>query len=108
MAHKYNCEKNGWKHMLLLPGTFGYDNLVISLYHVISNNNFDKNLIKEKTVEELSSLVHDGWSINYIYWRDNEPQIDKTFKYISPYNKLGDTRRNTCAITNFNDFPDYY
>ena len=105
MAHKYNCEKNGWKHMLSIPGSFGYDNLVISLYHVISNNNFDKNLIKEKTVEELSSLVHDGWSINYIYWRDNKPFINNT-QYKPPFKALGDDQRNLCAITKYEDLPE--
>jgi hypothetical protein len=101
-AHKYNCVANKWTHIQLKKGSFGYDNLAVSIGYTLQNFIFNK-LSNDKIIDILAELIHQGWCINYIYWRDNEPQIDKTFKYISPYNKLGDTRRNTCAITNFND-----
>ena len=105
LAHKYNCEKNGWNYSPLQSRCFGYDNLAISLYHVFSNNNFDKKLIKEKNIEELASLVHEGWCINYIYWRDNKP-YEKNSLYIKPFAELGDDVRNFCAITKYNDLPE--
>lgn len=105
MAHKYNCEKNGWKHMLSIPGSFGYDNLVISLYHVFSNNNLDKKTIQEKNVEELSSLVHEGWKINYLYWRDYTPFVNNP-QYKPPFKPLGDEQRNLCSKLSYDELPE--
>lgn len=104
-AHKYNCEKNGWKYMLLIPGTFGYDNLVLSLYHVFSNNNHDKKTIHKKSLEELSSLVHEGWKINYIYWRDHTPFVNNP-QYKPPFKPLGDNQRNLCATLSYEELPE--
>jgi len=99
-AHKYNCDANKWSHIPLKKGSFGYDNLAVSIGYTLQNFIFSK-LSNDKIIDILADLVHQGWCINYIYWRDNEPQFDKTFKYIPPYNKLGDTRRNTCTVTDF-------
>lgn len=99
-AHKSNCGANNWTYIQLKKGSFGYDNLAVSIGYTLQNFVFSK-LSDDKIIDTLAVLIHQGWCINYIYWRDNEPQLDKTFKYISPYNKLGDTRRNTCAVTDF-------
>jgi hypothetical protein len=101
-AHKYNCTSHKWSYFPLKKGSYGYDNLAVSIGYTFQNFMHNK-LSDYKIIDILAELIHQGWCINYIYWRDMEPQLDKTFKYISPSNKLGDTRRNTCAITNFND-----
>jgi hypothetical protein len=101
-AHKYNCNIHKWSYNPLKKGSFGYDNLAVSIGYTLQNFIFS-NKSNDKIIDILAELIHRGWCINYIYWRDNEPELDKTFKYISPYNKLGDMRRNNCAITDFND-----
>lgn len=98
-ANKYNCEKNNWKHLPLKKGSFGYDNLAVSLGYVL-NYYISKGYILPK-YKYIASLVHEGWCKNYIYWRDNKPQNSTIYKYIAPYNPLGDDRRNLCSQTNF-------
>ena len=66
LAHKYNCEKNGWNYTLLQSRCFGYDNLAISLYHVFSNTNFKK-LLKEKNVDYVLSNSFGFLCISLIY-----------------------------------------
>jgi hypothetical protein len=98
-AHKYNCEKNNWKHFPLKRGSFGYDNLAVSLGCVLEY--YISNDCILPTSEYIASLVHEGWCKNYIYWRDNNPQNSSVYKYIAPYNSLGDERRNLCSQTPF-------
>lgn len=97
-AHKHNCAASGWQFNPLKPGAFGYDNLACSIGYAFDNAASDD-------IMTLADLVHRGWCINYAYWRDNRPyESDK--RYIAPYNPIGDERRNTCAVTAFNDLPD--
>ena len=93
-THKHNCESNGWKHYPLRKGCFGYDNLAISIGLALTNYVADK--------EELAKKIHEGWCINYIFWRDEKPHETSTdYKYIKPYTPLNDERRNLCAQTDF-------
>lgn len=96
-AHKYNCEKNNWKYYPLQKGAFGYDNLAISIGYVFLYYNFDN--VYSKII--VADLIHQGWSINYLYWRDYNPQNNSEYKYIAPYKSLNDERRNICANTQF-------
>lgn len=93
-AHKFNCKANEWNYNSLIPGAFGYDNLIVSIGFALENCS------QNPTIEELSNLIHEGWIINYIYWRDNKPYIDSEF-YRKPYTDLGDEIRNKNAITKF-------
>jgi hypothetical protein len=95
LVHTQHCEFNGWSLSKLSPGTFGYDNLVISVDVVTAN-------FRNLNVSQLAELVHTAWCDNYIYWRDTPIRHG----YKMPFNKLGDHRRNQCAITAFADLPD--
>lgn len=96
-AHEYNCEQNNWKYYPLKRGSFGYDNLAVSIGYVLTY--YDTVGWILPTIDKMASLVHEGWCKNYIYWRDNQPYINT--KYIQPYNKLDDERRNICSNTSF-------
>jgi hypothetical protein len=94
-VHKHYSEKMKWTYKPLFPGTFGYDNLAISIAYTLSS-------IKNKKYEinELATLVHEGWIINYLYWRNNKPYLTNEI-YKKPYNPLGDERRDKCASLSF-------
>lgn len=97
--HKYNCDNNGWFYNPLKPGCFGFDNLVICIGYITPLLN--KNL----TLQEIADLVHQAWTINYIYWRDNKPWLRLNSPYIKASKPLGDKRRNECANTKYSDLP---
>lgn len=100
-CHRYNSEKNLWKYTELKPGSFGYDNLAHSLCYA-----FQTIIDGEYGVNNLASAIHNGWSENYLFWRDHQPGSTNTLvKYYEPYNKLGDERRNMAATTRFQDLP---
>ena len=98
-AHKSSCIAYGWKHFPLKKGAFGYDNLAVSIGYTLSHIL----TAPHDTIDVVSDLIHQGWCINYIYWRDHQPWLNPTYKYIQPYAPLGDERRNTCAQTVFQD-----
>lgn len=96
IVHKDMTIKSGWNITPLIQGQFGYDNYALSIGYFFTN--YNQNL----TDNELASLVHDGWTINYIYWRDHEPW-KKSKDYYSPASPLGDVRRNDCANKKYKD-----
>lgn len=98
-CHKVLSEKSGWNYMPLKEGSFGYDNLAMSIGYMLDN--FKPNQSKEV----YALFIHEGWCMNYIYWRDCLPGEHNPNAYISPYTPLGDERRNKCAITNYNSLP---
>ncbi len=119
IVNKYNSTANNWTYYKLQAGTFGFDNIVLSLYYLFENSKISD--LTESNIEKLSDYIHEGWIINYTYWRDNEPWTksdDSSFgvaatfcsegakkveDYIKPYSPLGDKRRNDCAATKYND-----
>lgn len=98
-VHRKMSAHYKWKYFPLKQGAFGYDNLACSIYYVFNNCS------RESSVNEIASQVHDGWVINYMYWKNNEPWKTNNF-YKKPSQVLGDDRRNMCAKTKFNDLPD--
>ena len=94
-CHKYNCEKNGWKFNPLKKGAYGYDNLAIVLGNIFTG------IINENICEN----IHNSWSENYIFWRDNKP-YENNNNYIKPYSPLGDTRRNNLVNLKFAELDD--
>lgn len=107
--HKLHCEENKWQYRKLNPGAYGYDNLIYTVVYALNNiqkqiksrnykNNLDLNLIAKS--------IHKGWFINYVYWRDNNPENRQNENYRAPYKPLGDERRNKCADTNYEDLPE--
>jgi hypothetical protein len=50
----------------------------------------------------IARLVHEGWCINYVFWRDNKP-FEENKNYDKPYQPLGDDRRNKCAQLKYNE-----
>lgn len=102
LVHKHMCKVYKWNEMSTLnPGTFGYDNMAYSL-HVL-HEEYEDNM----TDDEMAHWVHEGWKLNYTYWRDYKPferkQDEKTPTYKAPFSPLGDDRRNLCAITDYKD-----
>lgn len=98
-AHKINCISYNWNFSPLKRGNFGYDNLIVSIgYTLINCKKFT-----EENIETVACMIHEGWIINYTYWRDNEPWLNNpVYKYIRPFVSLGDERRNTCAKLDYN------
>lgn len=97
-AHKYNCEKNNWEYFPLRKGSFGYDNLAVSIGFTLSE--YTQNQYTDP-IPVMADLVHQGWVKNYLYWRDHSPQDSTPYRYTPPFIPLNDERRNTCAITPF-------
>src|SRR5436190_1341988 len=95
-CHKVLMEASGWKLTILQPGQFGYDNLAVSISHALTNRT------DRMTTEQIAELIHEGWAINYVYWRDHEPYLTNPL-YKKPFNPLGDERRNKCADSAYAD-----
>jgi len=100
LAHKYNCRRNGWYFNKLKAQCFGYDNLVMTLgrcFDAIDNGTLDIN----GNDNDMAKLIRDAWVENYTFWRD-DLSYNKSI-YVQPKKKLGDSRRNTCAETAYDD-----
>ncbi|CAH6420952.1 Hypothetical protein KVN_LOCUS81 [uncultured virus] len=97
-VHKYMTKELKWKYAPLKKGMFGYDNLIMSLAYVFEYcpNKLD--------INEVADYVHQGWTANYLYWKNNNPWSVNKF-YMKPKNPLGDQRRNNCANTPFKFLP---
>jgi hypothetical protein len=107
ITHKHNSISNGWSYFPLKRGAFGYDNLAMSIGHILSLYPDMINYSKNDTdiIDALAEGVHKGWTVNYLYWRDHEPW-KKNQNYIKPAQTLGDSRRNHCAETQYSDLPE--
>ncbi len=101
-THKYNSEYYKWNYYLLKKGAFGYDNIAISIGLLFDKIINDNNLLND--IESCASIIHDGWCINYTFWRDNEPWL-KSNNYFGPAKPLNDERRNECAKLHFQELP---
>lgn len=88
-VHKINCEKQGWEYHPLKVGSFGFDNLIMSIGYKLRDNNGPVS-------------IHDGWSANYTYWTESKPYEGK-FNYIAPFNPLGDERRTILSKTKYDE-----
>ena len=103
LCHKDNCAKNGWKYTPLLPGAFGYDNIVVSLVYLFNQlKQIDVDNI-ETHYEILCDAVHRGWCENYQYWRDNSPWNNGPYR--KPAKLLGDAQRNASLTTEYKHLP---
>lgn len=91
-VHKINCEKQGWDYHPLKVGSFGFDNLIMSIGYKLRDNNGPVS-------------IHSGWSANYIYWTDSKPYEGK-YNYIAPFNPLGDERRTKLSQTKYDDLDE--
>jgi hypothetical protein len=98
--HKYNSERNRWEYFPLKRGSFGYDNLAVSIVYILNKIKSKENL-ENKSIEKIADYVHRAWSKNYVYWRDNEPWSDGS--YIKSAKKLDDKNRNFLAETKYED-----
>ena len=109
-ANIFNCICHGWNVSTLKKGSFGYDNLIVSIGYTLTHC---KNFTEEE-IEKISELIPEGWIINYTFWRDNDPWLidysnsivrSNVYKYIKPYAPLGDERRNNCAGLCYKNLP---
>jgi hypothetical protein len=76
-AHKILSEKSGWNYIPLNKGSFGYDNMAMSIGYMIDN--YQPN----QTLDECADNVHKGWAENYIFWRDTLPFQSRPNLYIA-------------------------
>jgi len=83
--HKYNSERNRWEYFPLKRGSFGYDNLAVSIVYILNKIKSKENL-ENKSIEKIADYVHRAWSKNY-----------KSAK------KLDDKNRNFLAETKYED-----
>jgi hypothetical protein len=97
-AHRELSILSGWYYRQLVPGQFGYDNMIVCIGTALKEFK-DGDKITSDSEIKLAELIHEGWAINYIYWRDTSPWLKRG--YSAPAKKLGDERRNQCAITAF-------
>ena len=95
------CALNNWDIVVLKQGSFGYDNLIMSIANAFQETGPME--IIHKT--DLAEKIHQGWTTNYIYWRDNRPFENENGMYIKPYSPLGDARRDLCALQTYNELP---
>jgi len=98
--HKYNSERNRWRYISVKRGSFGYDNLAISIIYTL-NKIKSKEILENKSIEKVADYVHRAWSKNYVYWRDNKPWYDGS--YIKSAKKLDDENHNLLAETKYED-----
>lgn len=99
-SHAALARASGWEYRPLRAGTFGHDNLAVSLAHMFTR-------LGERAgadVDETAARIHDGWTENYVFWRDHEPWKHSP-SYYAPFNPLGDPRRERCAQTAYEDLP---
>lgn len=97
-AHKRLSQASKWFYRPLVPGQFGYDNMIMSVGVALTEHPKDQ----EPTEESIASLIHDGWCRNYLYWRDHKPWLLQKY-YKAPAKPLGDKRRDACAFTSFEE-----
>lgn len=81
----------------MFPGTFGYDNMANSIGHALQQADAKKPQMSPR-------LIHEGWSKNYVFWRDRKP-FESSKLYKIPFTPLGDERRNLCAQQSFDQLP---
>lgn len=103
-SHRELSKASGWFYRALVPGQFGFDNMAMSVGLTLEK--LESGSLTEITEEVLADLIHQGWSINYLYWRNNKPWNTTNSPYKKPSKTLNDKRRNECASTNYVDLPD--
>jgi hypothetical protein len=94
ISHRYMTRAEGWQYRPLHPETYGYDNHAMSIATMLTEGTQPE----IKNIEKLSSAVHDGWTLNYCWWRDNKPQ--------RAHKPLGDDERNKLAATPYSELPE--
>ena len=103
-AHAYLSTESNWTYNPLKPGAFGFDNMACSIASAFGLLTAIDDVCNER-LDQIASLVHQGWADNYCYWRDREPWLLPNRTYTKPYNALGDERRNLCARRLFVELP---
>jgi len=101
-GHEYNVRENGWWKYKLHPGQYGYDNLAVSFARVFEAVDKDKDLLYNP--EKIAEIIHDGWTENYLHWRENKPWDADSF-YQKPNKPINDKRRNMLADTTYAKLP---
>lgn len=109
-CHKELSDALQWDYKALFEGSFGFDNVAVPVGLVMKNLENILEKMKENKFEDvleyMSDLVHQGWIVNYTYWRDHSPW-ENTNSYRKPYKDLGDENRNVLAQTEFKDLPSF-
>jgi len=102
-AHSYLAKACGWGFSRPPnPGTFGFDNMICSIGKALRSMKICKDTL---TLRYVAACVHLGWGENYLYWRDHQPWLDPTRAYCKPSKRLGDSRRDKCLMTAYDDLP---
>ena len=99
LTHKDLSSKLKWKYFPLKRGSFGYDNMAMSIGTMLRT-------LSNDDIEQAAELVHQGWVKNYKWWRDIGPHKLLPDIYIGPSKPLGDKRRNQLANCKYSDLPE--
>lgn len=98
LCHRSLSSVSHWVYRPLKIGSFGYDNMAVSIGTAMSSSKMSQNL------EDMAEKIHDGWVVNYVYRRDHKPYINGP--YIKPAQSLGDKRREQCAQQPYQSLPE--
>jgi hypothetical protein len=80
------CRAKNVKVFSLHRGTFGYDNMIMSIGYAFQETTSMEILRKS----DIASKIRQGWITNYVYWRDNQPYKNENSPYIATHTPLGD------------------
>ncbi len=83
-----------WKKSYLPKGSYGYDNIAMSIAYVIKHNNFTD-------INSSAEQVHLAWSNNYKWWKNVKPYILLPDLYKKPKKNFNDSRRNKLSMLSY-------
>lgn len=95
LIHKDASVEFGIIYKKLEVKSYPYENYLYSFLCGLSAYYYFGNLCN---IEIMSYYIHEGWSFNYLYWRDNKPWLENT-NYLEPERQLGDSVRDTQSLT---------
>lgn len=100
--HKEASREFGVKYKSLEIKSYVYENYLYSFLCALSAYSYFGN---SSDIELLSYYIHEGWSYNYLYWRDNKPWLDNN-NYLEPERQLGDSVRDTLSLISYNELSE--
>ena len=117
VAHRALADVYGWSPVPPRAVTFGFNNLVSSVAALLTAWDPARDPARDaKAVEAAASFVHEGWSANYVFWRDHRPWVPLSptvtlasrddAEFVRPHYPLGDARRDACAASTYADLPE--
>lgn len=67
-SHRQLSNQFKIEYVPLEKGSYMYDNLAVRIGYAFTTKSEDD------TAENVAEYIHDGWCMNYVYWRDHSSQ----------------------------------